>query len=248
MAMAVAAKKMNVPVTIYIPTSTKPFMVDKLRGYGAEVVVVGDNWNQANEQAKQALSEAGTFLVHPYDQADTWLGHSSLIDELQDQLDQAPGCVVSCVGGGGLVLGLLQGLDRVGWHHVPVLAMETQGAHCLAAAREAGRLVPLPAITSIATSLGALSVCQRLFERCQAQPERVMSRIVTDKEAASACVQFADHLRVLVEPSCGAALSGIYSGVVNQLENQIPHGDIVVVVCGGNIVNLDLINQWRSWM
>ena len=76
---------------------------------------------------------------------------------------QAPGCIVSCVGGGGLVLGLLQGLDKAGWSSTPVLAMETEGAHCFAAARQAGQVVQLAGITSVATSLGALSVSETLF-------------------------------------------------------------------------------------
>ena len=58
--------------------------------------------------------------MHPYDQADTWLGHSSLVEELENQLDAPPAALVSCIGGGGLVLGLLEGLDRVGWHQVIV--------------------------------------------------------------------------------------------------------------------------------
>ncbi|XP_023321257.1 serine dehydratase-like isoform X2 [Eurytemora carolleeae] len=163
MAMAVAAQKMNVPLTIYIPTSTKPFMIDNLKNYCADVVVTGENWNQANEAAKEALKQEGTFLVHPYDQPDTWEGHSTLVQELQNQLPQAPGCIVSCVGGGGLVLGLLQGLEKAGWSSTPVLAMETEGAHCFAAARQAGQVVQLAGITSVATSLGALSVSETLF-------------------------------------------------------------------------------------
>jgi len=245
MAMAVAAKGLSVPVTIYIPKSTKQFMVDKLKNFGADVIVAGENWNEANEQAKLALQQTGTFLVHPYDQPDTWLGHSSLVDELQIQLKQKPGCVVSCIGGGGLVIGLLQGLERIGWNSVPVIAMETKGANCFAAAREAGKVVTLAGITSVATSLGALSVSNTLFEMAQSQPERLVNYVVDDSAAKSACVKFADDMRVLVEPACGAALSAVYSGLIPPASGS-QDGDIVVVVCGGNAVTLDLINQWRE--
>ena len=108
--------------------------------------------------------------------------------ELRSQLGEArvPGCLVTCVGGGGLALGLLQGLDTCteAWRHVPVVAMETFGANCLSEveaailvtcwriiilmfqARRAGASVTLEAITSQATSLGALRVAHRLLERC----------------------------------------------------------------------------------
>ena len=108
--------------------------------------------------------------------------------EVRAQLGEArvPGCLVTCVGGGGLALGLLQGLDTCeAWRHVPLVAMETFGANCLAEvrcgsggngkkieplfmfqARRAGASVSLEAITSEATSLGALRVADRLLERC----------------------------------------------------------------------------------
>ena len=84
--------------------------------------------------------------------------------------DKVPGCLVTCVGGGGLALGLLQGLDTcLTWRHVLLVAMETHGANCLSEARRAGAGVTLEAITSAATSLGALRVADTLLERCLEQ-------------------------------------------------------------------------------
>ena len=104
---------------------------------------------------------------------------------------QEPGCLVTCVGGGGLALGLLQGLDTCDdtWRHVPLVTMETHGANCLSEARRAGTSVTLEAITSQATSLGALRVADKLLERCLEQPDRVISLEVSDKEAKAACVR-----------------------------------------------------------
>lgn len=74
-------------------------------------------------------------------------GHASLVRELKAALGTPPGALVLSVGGGGLLVGVLDGLAQVGWQHVPVIAMETRGAHCFNAAVEAGRLVTLPDIT-----------------------------------------------------------------------------------------------------
>lgn len=247
MAMAVVAQKMGVPLTIYIPTSTKSFMVDKLKAHGADVVVSGNNWNEANAKAEKALEEDGTFLVHPFDQEDTWHGHSTIMDELVTQLNQKePSCIITCIGGGGLVLGLLQGLDRHNWSHIPILAMETEGANCFDAARKAGEIVTLAGISSVATSLGALAVSNKLFQISQAEPRRILNQVVTDKEAVRACARFAQDHRMLVEPSCGATLSAIYSGKLSQVKKLPSKGDIVVIVCGGSLVNLQLMSQWSS--
>merc|ERR1711892_472216 len=125
----------------------------------AMAVVAGSNWNEANQAATAANESPDTFMVHPFNQPSTWAGHSTLIAELAEQLDTIPACVVTCVGGGGLAMGLLQGMDQLDtWEKVPLITMETEGTNCLLAARQAGQLVTLPAITSIATSLGALAV------------------------------------------------------------------------------------------
>jgi len=247
MAMAVAAKRLGKKLTIFIPSSTLPFMVERLRGEGAEVVVAGANWNEANNAALAANESPDTFFVHPFNQASTWKGHESLVEELQLQLDIVPACVITCVGGGGLAMGLLQGMDKVeGWEKVQLIAMETEGANCLIAARKAGHLITLPGITSVATSLGALAVEETLLKYCLKKPWKVLSNQVTDKQAKDSCVKFANDQRLLVEPACGAALSAIYSGLVREMENELGEGPVVMVVCGGNIVTPDLIEMWKN--
>ena len=74
-------------------------------------------------------------------------GHASMITEAADQLEDKPDAVITSVGGGGLFNGVVQGMRQVGWTDVPVVAMETIGAHALNAAIQAGNLVTLPAIT-----------------------------------------------------------------------------------------------------
>lgn len=74
-------------------------------------------------------------------------GHTSLVKELEQDLREKPGAIVLSVGGGGLLNGVVEGLRRAGWADVPIVAMETMGAHSLNAAMKAGELVTLPEIT-----------------------------------------------------------------------------------------------------
>lgn len=74
-------------------------------------------------------------------------GHTSLVKELEEDMREKPGAVVLSVGGGGLLNGVVEGLRRAGWDDVPIVAMETVGAHSLNAAVKAGELVTLPEIT-----------------------------------------------------------------------------------------------------
>lgn len=74
-------------------------------------------------------------------------GHTSLVKELEQDLKVKPGAIVLSVGGGGLLNGVVEGLRRACWADVPIVAMETIGAHSLNAAMKAGELVTLPEIT-----------------------------------------------------------------------------------------------------
>ena len=118
MAMAYAARKLGMSAQLFIPTSTPTFMVEKIKEEGATVVVGGSNWNEANQAASECLEKDPTAaFVHPYDQETTWQGHSTIVDEIKAQLEQAgahepPAAIVTVVGGGGLAAGILAGMQR----------------------------------------------------------------------------------------------------------------------------------------
>ncbi|KAA0197277.1 hypothetical protein HAZT_HAZT002530 [Hyalella azteca] len=220
-AAAHAARRLNLPATVVVPSSTPPIMADKLRREGATVQVHGAIWDDANKKAQELSREKDLLYVHPFHHPLIWEGVSSLVDEVVRQCGE-PSCFVLSVGGGGLLCGVMTGLIRngtlFGLGHVPILAMETQGAHCLNAALAAGGPVSIGSITSLAKTLGALTVSDevfRLLPRCV-----VISRVVSDEEAVHACRRFLDDHRYLVEPSCGAALAGAYGGHLRMLISQ----------------------------
>jgi L-serine/L-threonine ammonia-lyase len=166
-----------------------------------------------------------------------WAGNSTIVDELAETTAK-PSAIVASVGGGGLLIGLLEGLHRVGWVDVPVLAVETEGAASFAASVKAGELVTLDRITTIATTLGARKVAPEALE--WTRRHSIIPWIVTDRDAVDACLRFADEHRILVEPACGASLSAVY-GRAKLLENL---ETIVVIVCGGAGVTRGLLDKW----
>ncbi|XP_001490183.1 serine dehydratase-like isoform X1 [Equus asinus] len=239
MAAAYAARKLGVPATIVLPEGTSLQVVRRLEGQGAEVQLTGKVWDEANLRALELARRDGWENVSPFDHPLIWEGHASLVRELKAALGTPPGALVLSVGGGGLLVGVLDGLAQVGWQHVPVIAMETRGAHCFNAAVEAGRLVTLPDITSVAKSLGAKTVLARALE-CTKEFE-IFSEVVEDVEAVSAVQRFLDDERMLVEPACGAALAAIYSGLLQRLQAEgrlrPSLASVVVIVCGGNSID-----------
>ncbi|XP_063765065.1 serine dehydratase-like isoform X1 [Eleginops maclovinus] len=251
MAAAYVARKMRVPATIVVPSSTPQLVVQRLQDQGATVKITGKVWDDANTEALRLAETEGLTYVPPFDHPLLWQGHSSLISEVAASLEVKPGAVLLSVGGGGLLCGVVQGLKDVGWTDVPVIAMETVGADCFNAAVKAGRLVTLDDITSEAKCLGAKTVCRKAFEYSQSSQLTIISELVTDQQALSAVETFLGQYeeRVLVEMACGAALAAVYSGLVHRLqdEGRLPAllGPLLVIVCGGSSVDMEQLNHLK---
>lgn len=234
-AAAYAGRRLGIPVTVVVPETASARALELLRREQADVIVHGASFQEANEFAQSLLGPLDAF-IHPFDDPLLWQGHASMIDEVAAS-GLRPDAVVLSVGGGGLLCGVVEGLRRNGWLDVPVIAVETRGAASYAAAVDAGEPVALPAITSIATSLGARKVAQAAFDAGTGHPVR--SVVVTDAAAVAACLRFIDDQRIVVEPACGAALAVAYDGAALAGFHRV-----LVIVCGGVTATAGQLNAW----
>jgi len=311
LACACAAVSLAAPCTIVVPEPTKPMMIEKMRELGATVVQTGSSWFEADAylRAELLVKDPAGVYVPPFDHPDIWTGAATLVDELVDDLvDESVDvhAIVCAVGGGGLLNGLVRGIEKHAaagiWRgSVPsIVAVETLGAESLNASVRAGEHVTLPAITSIATSLGAVRVCNQTWEYMQRSLPRVssgtsgvvqasgtnehtngvnghtsidapshpeiISVVVSDADAARAVVRFAEDARMIVEVACGAGLAAVYGGSSSSAHGKAARGpeslrgrvggqmnddewaktNVVVVVCGGSAVSLDMIADYRA--
>jgi L-serine/L-threonine ammonia-lyase len=237
-AAAYAGQRLGVPVVVVVPETTSEEAKRAIRLLGARVEVHGASFDEANVRAVEIADETHATYVHPFDDPRLWKGHASLIDEVV-AAGASFDVVIASVGGGGLLLGILEGLRRNGLEHIPVVAVETVGADSLHRSLADGDLVTLPAITSIATSLGARRVASAAFEAARAA--RVISAVVSDRDAVEGCVRFADAHRILIEPASGAAVAGLELPIV-----RTQFARPLVEVCGGVGVSLDRLAGWRA--
>ncbi|SPQ21149.1 60afc2f6-8376-4413-aba5-3282563eca2e [Thermothielavioides terrestris] len=254
LACATTAAALRRPATIVVPTSTSAFMIAKLRELGARVVQTGASWAEADAHLRDAL-------LAPPSPADVLAGRVAAADGEDGQGAAGVVDAVVCnVGGGGLLNGVMEGLERnakilgggVGGR-TKVLAVETVGADSLNASVRAGELVTLPGITSIATSLGARRVSEKTWEWAQrAGPENLISATVTDKEAATACVRFLDDARILIEVACGATIATAYNGDLRRYlgkgltDEEWARRNVVLVVCGGSNTSLEILEKYKK--
>lgn len=206
--------------------------------YGDTIAAAGEYMTNSLMQSHSNDGEGGDgeregegekkIALHPFDHEAIWEGNSTIVDELAGQLppadedddgeegDSLPMDAVICsVGGGGLMNGLIQGIQR---HRqtqkkkkkkdVHILAVETDGTQSMNLAISSGTLVTLPKITSMAVSLACVRVSQRTFEYCVSPPEgvRIHSAVLSDADAARGCLRLADDERILVELACGVCV------------------------------------------
>ncbi len=238
-AAAYAGRRLGVPTTVFVPSTTPPELRRQIERQGAEVTVAGGVWDETHETALRFAQVHDALYVPPFDHPLIWRGNSTLVDEIVEEIG-APDAVVLSVGGGGLLCGVIEGLRRHGLAAVPVVAAETEGTASLAASLKQGRLATLDKVTGVAKTLGARTVARTAFEWATQHPVR--SVVVTDADAIAACVRFADDHRCLVEPACGASLSVAYQRH-RALEEA---ARIVVIVCGGIGVSLESMLAWRK--
>lgn len=237
-AVAYAGKTLQIPVTVVVPQSASERARELIRLEGAEVIVHGASWVDANSLAMSMTGKDDAF-VHPFDNPLLWEGHATLVDEVA-AFGLKPDVVVLSVGGGGLLCGVVEGLRRNGWNDVPIIAVETRGADSFAQAIQEDRRVELPAIASIATSLGARQVSEQTFALAKQHP--IQSAVVSDRAAVSACLRFLDDHRVLTEPACGASLAAVYDcpPLLSSFET------VLVIVCGGVTATLSQLQEWTQ--
>jgi L-serine/L-threonine ammonia-lyase len=237
-AVAYAGRRLGIPVVVAVPETTTERARTLIQNEGAELIVDGASWQEANARAQSMLTAADAFL-HPFDDPLLWQGHSTMIDEVA-AAGVTPDAIVLSDGGGGLLCGVMEGMHRHGWHDVPVVAVETVGADSFFQSVKAGRRIELQKITSIATSLGARQVCAQAFEWSMRHPTRAV--LVSDRAAVSACMRFLLDHRIHVEPACGAALAAVY--------DNVPEIDgcrtILVIVCGGVTASVEQLLAWAA--
>ena len=218
-------------------------MRNKLIEEGANVRVVGNVWDETQRETLKFIEsesdgddDDSILYVPPFDHPDIWEGHATVVDELSQQLSSPPDAIVVSVGGGGFFIGVCQGVQRVGWSKTTkVIAMETIGADSLYQSVQAKKLITLPAITSVAKSLGALCVSKEALNCVLNNSENVISNVVSDEEALEACALFQKEFDLLVEPACGASLATVYLDDV--MKRIVPNDveSVCVLVCGGNM-------------
>lgn len=229
-AVAYAAQQLGTPATIFVPDITSPAKAERIRNYGAKLVIAGSRYADALAASEAHVAQTGALAVHAYDQAETLLGQGSVGLELEQDAPDIDTLLVA-VGGGGLIGGI------AAWYagQTRIVAVEPEQSPTLHAAFAAGAPVDAPAGGIAADSLAPRRVGELMFPVARAHVERVV--LVSDDAIRRAQAALWSQLRLVAEPGGAAAFAAVLSGRYRPLASE----RVAILVCGANTtaVNFD---------
>jgi threonine dehydratase len=222
-AVAFAARKLGKPARIFVPTVATLEKQERIRGYGADLVVTGDRYVDALAASQEWAAQSGALRIHAYDQPETLLGQGTVGLEYEEQDPQLDTLLVA-VGGGGLIGGI------AAWYRsrIKVVGVEPEAAPTLAKALAAGHPVDTETGGVAADSLAAKRVGDLMFPIAHAHVESV--RLVPDEAIVEAQKALWATLRIVAEPGGAAALAALLSRRYEPKAGE----RVGVLVCGGN--------------
>jgi threonine dehydratase len=222
-AVAYAAQKLGKPARIYVPKVSSPAKIERIRSYGADLVIEGDRYADALAASEQWAAQSGALQVHAYDQVGALLGQGTVGLEFEAQAPDLDVLLVA-VGGGGLIGGI------AAWYagKVRIVGVEPVLAPTLTKALEAGKPVDSPAGGIAADSLAPKRVGELMFPLAQKYVEKVV--LVEDDAILASQKALWDQLRITAEAGGAAAYAALLSRAYRPEKGE----RVGILVCGGN--------------
>ncbi|MER8590965.1 threonine/serine dehydratase [Mesorhizobium sp. M1182] len=222
-AVAYAAMRLGHKATIFVPEVSPQAKLDRIRGYGAELIVGGARYAEALAASESFAEKSGALQIHAFNQEETLVGQGTLGLEIEADLPKLDTLLVA-VGGGGLIGGIAAWFSG----RIRIIAVEPEGAPTLHRAFEAGRPVDAPAEGIAADSLAPKRVGEMMYPIAEAFVER--SILVGDDDIIAAQAALWDRVRIISEPGGAAAFAALLSGRYAPAAGE----RVAVLVCGAN--------------
>jgi threonine dehydratase len=227
-AVAFAAQKLGIKARVFVPEIASPAKFAKIKAYGAEAMIGGASYAEAQARCDAYVAETGALLIHPYDAVETIAGQGTVALEWEEDLERLGleklDTVLVAVGGGGLISGV------AAWFQggVKVVGVEPEGSRALHAALEANEPVDVSVKSLAADSLGAKRVGDLNFDIARTLVSQVV--LVEDIAIAEAQRRLWAEFSVIAEPGGAAAFAALASGAYQPERNE----RVGVLVCGAN--------------
>lgn len=222
--VAYAAKRYGVKAVIVMPTTTPLMKVNRTKGYGAEVILKGDVYDEACEYAYQLAEEKGYTFIHPFDDLTVATGQGTIAMEIFKELPLVDIILVP-IGGGGLATGVST-LAKLLNPKIKVIGVEPSGANCMQESLKAGEVVTLPGVNTIADGTAVKTPGKNIFPYIRDNIDEIIT--VPDEELVVSFLDIVENHKMIVENS------GLLT-VAALRHLEVKNKRIVSILSGGNM-------------
>ncbi|MDW3095670.1 MAG: threonine ammonia-lyase, biosynthetic [Gammaproteobacteria bacterium] len=234
--VALASQRLNINAKIIMPVTTPAIKVDSVKSMGAEVILSGDNYDEACSYAYKVADQTKRVFIHPYDDIEVIAGQGTIGKELLEQFQDEVDAVFIPVGGGGLIAGVAAWIKQ----HSPntkVIGVEPEDASTLYSAMQAGKRVVLPQVGIFADGVAVKQIGVNTFELAKENVDEVI--LVSIDEICAAIKDIFDDTRVVSEAAGALAVAGVKK--YTQREN-CKNLNLIAINSGANI-NFDRLRH-----
>ena len=228
--VALAAKIHGIRAVVAMAENAAPSKIEATKAYGAEVVLHGSIWDEANERALELVEREGLTYIHPFDDDQLIMGQGTVGLEIAQDWPEVDVTIVP-IGGGGLISGISQALKA----HNPairIIGVESSGAPAMQGSLAAGHLITLDQVDCIIDGLRVKRVGTRNFEIVGRCVEKVVT--VPDARIFDAVIWLMHYAKLVPEGAAAASVAALLDGLI-----EAPPGSKVVCVLSGGNLNLE---------
>jgi threonine dehydratase len=234
--VALAAALHGVRAVVVMAENATPSKIEATQAYGAEVVLHGSIWDEANEKALELVEDEGLTYIHPFDDLELITGQGTLGLEIYDDLPTAETVVVP-IGGGGLISGVSTALKALN-PEIRIIGVESSGAPAMTRSVEEGHRVELDHVDCVIDGLTVKRVGERTLDIVRRNVDEIVT--LPDEKIFEALLWTLSRTKIVVEGAAAAPVAAMLNGLIDADPDTV----VVCVLSGGNI-NLDQLSGLR---
>jgi len=234
--VALGSRELGIKALIIMPVTTPEIKVQAVKTLGAEVVLHGDNYDDALKLSLRLAEEEGYEFIHPFDDPDVIAGQGTIAKEIISQMGDTIEAIFVAVGGGGLLAGIVTYIKEL-YPKIKVIGIESEESSCLKAAMKAGKRVVLDSVGIFADGVAVKQIGKLPFELIKDQVDEVIT--VSIDEICAAIKDIYDENRTIQEPAGALGVAGMKKYLQS---NPVENKKFVVVNCGANM-NFDRLQH-----
>lgn len=225
-AVAYAARKFNVRSVVVMPEQASPIKIEATKGYGAEVVLFGENSNEVNNKAKEIAQQEELTFLSPLEDEDLIVGHGTVGLEIMKEKPDTE--VVLCpVGGGAFIAGVAMAIKEK-YPETKVIGVEPIKANAMWLSLQADKIIEIERADTIADGLALKRPGERPFQVIKEYVDDIV--LVSEEEIKEAVVFLLERAKLLVEPSGAVTVAAILTGKISMVNQKT-----VTILSGGNL-------------